>query len=824
MLTRKMLREIKSNFGQFFSIFLLSLIALMCYVGFEANVIGARDAMKVFHKETNVADGWIYGEGFTSDNLEDVRKLSFVKDAQLRMGVTASAPDCDDAQVDLYLMDESRINKIEILDGEAFDPDDTEGIWISRTFADCRDLKVGDSFQVTYNGVTFTKTIRGLGETPEYEFRQADKDPDIFLENITFAYMPYKGFPVREYVEHLIKTGKITVKQVVEKTDALKDVMDKLESVGMTVDDITTDMLLDKVDSMSDEKLLKLMPYTEMLVCVDNQDALSYEDEIADALEDNYAVMVDEASIPGLSRLDAELKQHDSFARVFAGVFVIIAILIISTTMGRMVDKQRTQIGTLNALGMSTGKIIFHYISYSFILSLLGALCGIWVGLRGLGYMMVSMFSKWYIVPGWVEGFNEKSVIVAILVVGCCVLSSFLTCRKIIHIKPAEALRPAPPRSGKKCIFEKLPFWNRLGFYTQYNLRDISRAKLRTFMGIVGTAVGMLMMVYGLSCGLLVDTMYEWTFEKIQKFDNELVLSGDIKIDEADRLKDEVDGELVMVGQVEISKKKNATTKEKTKQTLTVVEGKGYYNITDEKQNILTIPKGTVALSHKVAKDLSVGIGDTIYWHIYTENTWYKAKVGVINRSPDTQGITFLREDFEKTGADFTPGILATNQDASSYKNREYVTNVVTKAELKQAFDTSMEVVDLLLYFMVGFSALMIVLVLYNSGNLSFNERIKEFATLKVMGLQTTQIRNILTIQNIWLTVIGLIIGAPFGKATLEAMMNSNGEQFDYTIRITPQVYLESALLVLVVSMLVSFFFQKRIKRLDMVEVLKGVE
>ena len=286
-----------------------------------------------------------------------------------------------------------------------------------------------------------------------------------------------------------------------------------------------------------------------------------------------------------------------------------------------------------------------------------------------------------------------------------------------------------------------------------------------------------------------------------------LVLSGDIKIDEADRLKDEVDGELVMVGQVEISKKKNATTKEKTKQTLTVVEGKGYYNITDEKQNILTIPKGTVALSHKVAKDLSVGIGDTIYWHIYTENTWYKAKVGVINRSPDTQGITFLREDFEKTGADFTPGILATNQDASSYKNREYVTNVVTKAELKQAFDTSMEVVDLLLYFMVGFSALMIVLVLYNSGNLSFNERIKEFATLKVMGLQTTQIRNILTIQNIWLTVIGLIIGAPFGKATLEAMMNSNGEQFDYTIRITPQVYLESALLVLVVSMLVSFYF-----------------
>lgn len=329
---------------------------------------------------------------------------------------------------------------------------------------------------------------------------------------------------------------------------------------------------------------------------------------------------------------------------------------------------------------------------------------------------------------------------------------------------------------------------------------------------------------FGLSCNLLVDTMYEWTFEKIQKFDNELVLSGDIKIDDADELRDELDGELVMVDQVEISKKKNATAADKTKQTLTVMEGKGYYNITDEKQNILSIPKGTVALSHKVAKELSVDVGDTIYWHIYTENSWYEAKVGVINRSPDTQGITFLREDFEKSGARFTPGILATNQDVSDYKDHKYVTNVVTKAELKQAFDTSMEVVDLLLYIMVGFSVMMIILVLYNSGNLSFNERIKEFATLKVMGLQTAQIRNILTIQNVWLTVIGIIIGAPFGKATLEAMMNSNGEQFDYTLQITPQVYLLSALLVLIVSMLVAFLFQKRIKSLDMVEVLKGVE
>ncbi|MDO5156320.1 MAG: ABC transporter permease [Eubacteriales bacterium] len=824
MLFRKMLREMRGNFGQFFSVFLLSMIALVCYIGFEANVIGGRQAMESFHEDTNVADGWLYGEGFTKDNLDAVSKLDFILGAQLRTQVQATAPDADDAQVDLYLQDEESVNKIFVIEGNGFDPDDADGIWISKAFADKRKLSVGDSFKISYNGITMTKTIRGLGETPEYEFRQAEKDPDVFLENITFAHMSYKGFPVREYANHLIENGTITAKKISEETDLLKEVEEKLADMGMTVEDITKEMLLERVEKISDDKLFELMPYTEMIVRVQDGNALDYEEEIATAIENNYAVMIDEASIVGMERLDAELKQHDAFASVFAGVFVLVAILIISTTMGRMVEKQRTQIGTMNAMGLKTSKIVFHYISYSFVLSLLGALVGLNVGLKGFGSFMVSMFSTFYVLPNWKAGFNEKGVLVMLIVVASCTLASYVTCRKIMKIKPAQALRPAPPKQGKHCIFEKLPFWNKLGFYTQYNLRDISRAKLRAFMGVVGTAVGMLMMVYGLACNLLVDTMFVWSFEKIKNFENQVVFSGDVKLSDAEKLCDDLDGELIMMNQVEIAKKKRAKSGEKTKQGITVTEGKGYFNITDGEQNILSIEPGTIALSHKVAEDMGISVGDTIYWHIYSENDWYEAKVGVINRSPESQGITYLREDYEKTGAEFIPSFLATDQDASFCKDEKFVSNVMTRQELKDAFDTSMEVVDLLLYFMVGFSVIMIVLVLYNSGNLSFNERIKEFATLKVLGLQTSQIRSILTLQNVWLTVIGILVGAPFGRATLESMMNSNGDQFDYSIPITPQVYIMSALLVLIVSMLVGFIFQKRIKKLDLVDVLKGVE
>lgn len=141
-----------------------------------------------------------------------------------------------------------------------------------------------------------------------------------------------------------------------------------------------------------------------------------------------------------------------------------------------------------------------------------------------------------------------------------------------------------------------------------------------------------------------------------------------------------------------------------------------------------------------------------------------------------------------------------------------------------KSYETSMEVISILVWAMLIFSTVLVVVVLYNSGNLSFHERVGEFATLKVLGLQTSQIRNILTVQNLWLSVIGIIIGAPFGKMSLNAMMNSNGENFDYSLSITPICYLISGILVLAVSMAVSFLFSKRIRKLDMVEILKGTE
>lgn len=782
MLFRKMLRDYKANFGAFFSVFLLAALAMALFCTFEGHVLSQKVARENYHKECNLSDVWMYGEGFSDDELDTVRNLDFVKDAQLRMSVTGSAPDCDGAQVDIYLERENLVDTPYYISGEPFDPTDTDGIWLANAFARLRNLKVGDDFTIEYNGITFTREVKGLVESAEYEFREADGDADVYLENIAIVYMSYDAFPIRDYINHM-------------------------------------------VDKISDEKLAKIMPYTQMIIVTTDGGGLAHEEALAESIDHDYSAIVDRKSIPGLARLDSELEQHQSFSYLFVIIFVGIAILVIATSMGRMVEQQRTQIGTMNALGLKRHKIMLHYISFSFVVSVVGVVLGLLVGTLWGSPAVIGMFANWYIVPGLHSVFHPMYLIIAAGIVAVCVLASYISCRKLLRIKPAEALRPAAPKKGKKCIFERLPFWKKLSFTSQYNLRDISRAKLRSFMCVIGTAVGMLLMIYAVGCNELLGSMIEINFNRVTVGEYQIKFSEDAKTETVDDMAEELDGEVVMMNQVEVAKEKNAPSDKKKKETVTVLEGKNLYNILDLNNQVKKLTPGTIGISRKLAADLDVKEGDTIYWHLYTKNTWYEAKVGTIYRSLESQGIAYLREDYEKTGAEYTPSFLMTDDKAAKDKaDLDYVTGVNSKSEMQAAYESSMEIMNMMVGMMAVFSILMIVVVLYNSGVLSFHERVKEFATLKVLGLRSSKIRRILSMQNLWLSIIGIIIGAPLGNVSLNAMINTNGENFDYNLMLAPVDYVIAGIFVMIISMLVSFMFSKRIRKLDMVETLKGVE
>lgn len=764
MLRRKMLRDIRTNFAQFFSIMLLSLIAMWCYTGFQANVIGGNKARADFEKRSDFADGWIYGADFGAEQLKKVAAIDGINDVQLRTEVLGKADEkYNTAEMYCYFQSSADVTVPLTVKGADFDADDPDGLWLFSRFAETWKINVGDSFTVHVLGLDLEKEVKGLIVTPEYEFACASTDTDTDFHNIGFAYLSQKALPQEMRVSN------------------------------------------------------------EIIFTCEGK-ALGYENEIAEALNDNYAYFADRNSIRGWYQLSDELSQHDSFSYIFSFVFVAIAMLVIITTMKRMITHQRTQIGTLNALGMKKRKIMAHYLSYSFLLSVLGCALGIILGILTFGRLMVNMFSQFYTIPGWKPGFSFKSILVAAVLVLICTGTSYLSCKQILRIHPSEALRPAAAKTAKPCIFEKLPFWNKLGFNARYNLRDISRSKMRAFMGVFGTCMGMMIMELGIGAYDTVDYVRDWYFRDIQNYEYQVILNDSCTSEEAEGLKKDTDGELIAMDSISIAAKDHPTSEGIISCKLAVTEGEQLYCVSDTKLNTTPIPEGTVALTMKQAKKLGLSEGDDVYWKTTTGSVWNRSRIGLISRHPNITGITMLREDYEKLGMSFRPVMLVSEKDCSDASDRDCVSAVHSMKDLIEAFDKMMEIMNLLVYFMVIFSILLIVIVLYNSGNLSFNEREKEYATLKVLGFRSSAIRRLLSTQNLWLSVIGVICGIPLGRVPLQAMMDSNGDAIDWPCYISPITYVIAAVFVMTVSVLVSFLFSRRIRKIDMVEVLKGME
>ncbi|MBQ8307017.1 MAG: ABC transporter permease [Blautia sp.] len=819
MLFRKMLREIRSDLGMCISVIILSFLAVFTYCGFNGDVIGFRKELAAFKEQTNFSDGWIYSEGFSADELTAVRSLDFVKDAQLRTELKGTAPDFNGAQINIYLEDESLVTVPLVVEGEAFDPQDTEGVWLNNSFAEAWDIHTGDSFTAEYEGVQITKEVKGLIMTPEYLYTLADGDADTNLANLAYIYLAKDGFPFRELLTTNIKNGSITAADLAEglaEDDELRE----------TLKNVPAGLLTTMLDLISDEDLMKRIPSTTMLFTTNtDEDVMGYEEQIADALDHNYAAMIDEHMVMGVERFLAEMEQHEMFSYTFALIFVLVAVLIIATSMARLVERQRVQIGTMNAMGLKSGKIARHYVSYSLLLSLLGAVLGFFAGIYGFARFMIDLFSEYYVLPHADVAFGRIAFLVIFVTVGACALASYAACRKILRIPPAEALRPAAPKKAKRSLLEKLPFFTKLGFASRYNLRDLSRAKFRAVMGIFGTACGMICAVFAFGCIGLVGDVDDWVFDRIQNYTWQAGVSEDANLSWLDETAEEYHGELVMQDAIELSMVgKNVSSADKSTQTITVIEGKGLYRVTDPKTEVTELAPGEAAITARLAKSIGAKVGDTVYWHLYTENTWYESVIGVITRSPETAGITLLREDFEKTGCRFRPSLLVSDDDLSPVASDPNITGVSEKEELRRIFLEGYEVVNLLVYTMLVISLVLIIAVLYNAGNMSFHERLKEFATLKVMGLPDRKIRGILNLENLWLSVIGIFAGMPFALPLLTEMMNSNGENFDYYLHIDWIYYAISAAFVILVTFVVGYLFNKKIRRLDLVGTLKGAE
>ena len=538
------------------------------------------------------------------------------------------------------------------------------------------------------------------------------------------------------------------------------------------------------------------------------EESMEFKELVKDTLNRQNIVVLDRKQNGGIEAIASEQSQHEEMGIMFSAVFLLIAVMGIVTTMTRMTSNQRIQIGTLKALGFGKRKITWHYMSYGIVISSLGSIVGAVLGYLYLPLLFLPSMSAYYILPNWVTQMSVKTYYAIVLAILVSTLVSFLACRKELKDMPAITLKPAAPKNIRHSMLEKSRMWLSLNFSTQWNVRDVLRNKARSLMGIAGVAGCTMLLLCAFGCSDCVKEIAEWQYgEQVTNLEKR-------------QYKQQYKGQLVQEGSCEFR-----TDSLVKKGGITILDEGNYLHFQNVDGEEIILPQQGISMSVKMAQVLGLKQGDFIEWHIVGEKEWQRSRITALYRTPTGQGITLSREEYESLQYDFNPTSFYTNMTIPQYvKDIDDISGVISIEQLKIDLDKNMEMMNLMVGILIVAAVLLGIIVLYNMGVLSFLEKTREVATLKVLGFSSGRIRRILRQQNNWITIIGIIAGLILGYQFLDIMMQTMSEDNDMPTVVYLASYLYSIIGTWITSTGVNYMLSGKVKTICMVDALKGVE
>ena len=762
MLFKKMLRDFKDHKIQFLSIFLMALIGVYGFTGISGEVVGLVDVSTHYYEDTNLADGWVYGEDLDNETFSDIRNMDEIKDAQREMVVNTVANYSSDPDITLHIVEgKQKISKFHLFKGTDFDENDKEGIWIDKRFADGRNLDIGDKISLKFDGKKVSKTIKGIMYSPEYVYyiQEGSLLPDF--SQVGYAYMPSKG------ADFDIEYNTITLDAYDELEE--KDFKSKLE------------------ETLGQKAYVQFLPR-----------------------ENNV----------GVKTLQDEIDQHQMFSAIFPSIFVLVSMLTLVTTMSRVISAQRIQIGTLKAMGFGNKSIILHYLSYGFVLSLAGSIIGLVLGPMTIPYLFYPTMSSTYSLPHWGPSWDISFFAVAGIIVLFSVLASFISVKGISDENPAETIRPKAPKIVSSGFIERTKFWKKFSFNERWNYRDAKRNKIRAIMSVFGVFACALLVMSAFGMCDSINDVEDWQYDQIYNFNSKLILNENITDSQLNNVLDETNGEGIMEETIELKYKGS-----KKAGTLTVMNHTELYRITDGNRNYIQLDPDGIAISDKMAEVLGVKVGDKVRWHVAGNPKWIDSEITETYSIPFGQGMVMSPKVFDKEGGDdynYSTNVVLTKKNV----NRNYtgVNSITTREDIRKGWDTMTEALNIMVSVLTAFAVVLAVVVLYNLGLLSFTEIQRELATLKVLGFNSKSLRRLLLTQNLWFSTIGFLLAIPGAYILMGIMMGSTGDDYSFPINIYLWNFVVSFIITFGLSVLVNLAFSFKIKKVNMVESLKSNE
>ena len=790
MLKKKMFRDIKQNLSQFITIFLMVLIGVMVYVGIEAYMDGMISAADNFYKNNNIQDLNVMGN-LSDKDLDKIKSLDNVKDAEKKLVVNAIDKDDKDKTYLLSFIDSNNISKFHIMDGEKFDVN-KKGAWVDNFYAEKNNLKVGDTIKIKYDTFSLEEKILGLINVPDHIYDVKDESELVpNRENFGFVYLSVNEIP-ESYIKDLVmKEMKITDEKIFDKY-------------------------------VTNFNYKEYIPYNYIMVDVNKKKNVTrVKEDIEDNISNAKAIIKIEDTL-SYQRYQGEIDEGASYVGIFSGLFLFIAMLSVITTMTRVVKKQKLQIGTMKALGIKNSKIVMHYVGYGFFVSLAAAIVGIILGKYFIGTFFLNMEMDYFEVPNGVPVVKPLSYLVALLVVMVVSFITYLTCRKELFKKPAEALRNEVPNVkvsslnlSTKGIFKKL------NFSSKWNYRDILRNKFRTVTAVVGI-VGCCMLIV-CAFGMLnsMNHFIKLQFEDLYNFNYKLSLKENLKDDELKVLTDKYGNNTSETLTIETK-----IGKEREANTIFVTNAGNLVRFQNKNGEFIKVNKNNgVYVTRKLADQKNLKVGDTIKWHIYGVNKYYESKIVGLTKDPQVQNLTMTKEYLESLDIDYKPDSLYTNTDLKGIKDIKNVSLVQDINELKNSLESMLSMMKSMIMLIIVFAIGLGAIIIYNMGILSYSEKQYQFATLKVLGFSDKKIRKIFVQQNNWITVLSIIIGLPTGYYMTSWIFKSViADNYDFSAYINLSTYLIAIIGTILVSTIVSRMLSKKVNKIDMVSSLKANE
>ncbi len=762
----KSLRDIRKSKSQFISIFIMATLAVFIMTGLDSIWYTVEKHSYNMYQSTNLSDIWVTVANPSEQQMWGIGKIEGVELVEKRFTAAADIDLPGEPSLQVYALDDrSTLDQPKLQNGKF---GKSSGAVLDSKFAEAHNLKIGDYISIKLNGVWLRFQIDGLALISEHVFAVKNS------ATITPNHSDY-GF-------------------IIIRTNALESVYGQ---------------------KVYNQLSVKTTPDADLASVVQQADAFVGDNLIGITLQKDSS---------SVSSVNSRIQQFKTLSLVFPVLFLLVTALITQSTMVRMVENQRPQIGILKALGYSKGSILWHYTSYGVIVGVLGSIFGLLTGPNILGRILIYQLKLTLATYSLKINYGHFMFVLFLILI-CTGGVSYFACRQLLSDTPSVLLRDKPPKSGQRIFLEYIPsVWQKLKFSRKLIARNIVKNKGRLIMSTIGVMGCTGMIISALTVRSTLSGIGDYTYGTTFTFDQKIILDTTktnyryIKNLELDGITQQMEESAIQVIFPDGSQKMEPVS-------ITTIESPLIHL-----QNIdgtpVSLPENGVLLTRKLCKERGLNKGDTIRIKL-TGKGYVTVPVTEIAYVASGQGIYMTDKYWESLGETFKPTALLVkwkNQPDRKLLDSDIVADLATKESMQDSLSSSLGVVNFAVMFLIVIGASLAFVVLYNTGILNFVERVRDLATFRVLGFHHTEIRYLVLIENYFSVLLGMLSGIPVGRFMSWIIASSIDERLDLLGNISLRDVLIAGAMTIFFSCIVNRIIAQKMKEIDIFEALKSVE